>query len=62
MKKFDHKHLNLDTEEFKELNPTSENVAVVAWDLLSPKLVNLFKIGLYETEKNYFEYYGPEME
>jgi 6-pyruvoyltetrahydropterin/6-carboxytetrahydropterin synthase len=62
MKRFDHKHLNLDTEEFKELNPTSENVAVVAWDLLSPRLTNLYKIGLYETEKNYFEYYGPEKE
>ncbi|WP_209121573.1 6-carboxytetrahydropterin synthase [Alkalihalobacillus sp. BA299] len=60
--RFDHKHLNLDTEEFKDLNPTSENVAVVIWDLLSPKLTNLFKIGLYETEKNYFEYYGSEVE
>lgn len=62
MKRFDHKHLNLDTEEFKHLNPTSENVAVVIWDLLSPKITNLFKIGLYETEKNYFEYSGPEKE
>lgn len=62
MKKFDHKHLNLDTEEFKELNPTSENVAIVAWDLLASKLNNLYKIGLYETEKNYFEYYGPDKE
>ncbi|MCI2256052.1 6-carboxytetrahydropterin synthase [Domibacillus sp. PGB-M46] len=62
VKKFDHKHLNLDTEEFKELNPTSENMAVVAWDLLVPKLSNLYKIGLYETEKNYFEYYGPDKE
>lgn len=59
LQKFDHKHLNLDTEEFKNLNPTSENVAVVVWDLLSQKLPNLFKIGLYETEKNYFEYCGP---
>jgi 6-pyruvoyltetrahydropterin/6-carboxytetrahydropterin synthase len=62
MKKFDHKHLNLDTEEFKDLNPTSENVAVVIWDLLSPRIANLFKIGLYETEKNYFEYFGPGVE
>ncbi|BCB05718.1 6-carboxytetrahydropterin synthase [Bacillus sp. KH172YL63] len=60
MKKFDHKHLNLDTEEFKHINPTSENVAVVIWELLSSKLSNLFKIGLYETEKNYFEYCGEE--
>jgi 6-pyruvoyltetrahydropterin/6-carboxytetrahydropterin synthase len=62
LQKFDHKHLNLDTEEFKNVNPTSENVAVVIWDLLSPGLPNLYKIGLYETEKNYFEYYGPEKE
>ncbi|OMP67503.1 6-carboxytetrahydropterin synthase [Domibacillus epiphyticus] len=62
MQKFDHKHLNLDTEEFKELNPTSENVTVVIWDLLSSELKNLYKIGLYETEKNYFEYYGPDKE
>ncbi|RTR36164.1 6-pyruvoyl tetrahydropterin synthase [Robertmurraya yapensis] len=62
LQKFDHKHLNLDTEEFKEINPTSENVAVVIWQLLAPKLGKLFKIGLYETEKNYFEYYGPGVE
>jgi 6-pyruvoyltetrahydropterin/6-carboxytetrahydropterin synthase len=62
MKKFDHKHLNLDTEEFKELNPTSENVVVVIWNLLAPKLPLLFKVGLFETEKNYFEYFGPDEE
>jgi 6-pyruvoyltetrahydropterin/6-carboxytetrahydropterin synthase len=62
LQKFDHKHLNLDTEEFKSLNPTSENVAIVIWDLLSSKLNHLYKIGLYETEKNYFEYYGSEKE
>lgn len=62
LQKFDHKHLNLDTEEFKQLNPTSENVAVVIWDLLEGKMDHLYKIGLYETEKNYFEYYGPDKE
>lgn len=59
VKKFDHKHLNLDTEEFRELNPTSENVVKVIWDLLQSELPGLYKIGLYETEKNYFEYSGP---
>jgi 6-pyruvoyltetrahydropterin/6-carboxytetrahydropterin synthase len=58
LQKFDHKHLNLDTEEFKNLNPTSENVAFVIWNMLSPSIPNLHKIGLWETEKNYFEYYG----
>ncbi|GGE29828.1 6-pyruvoyltetrahydropterin synthase [Pullulanibacillus camelliae] len=62
LKKFDHKHLNLDTEEFKGVNPTSENVTVVTWNLLKPVIPRLYKIGLYETEKNYFEYYGSEKE
>ena len=62
LQKFDHKHLNLDTEEFKDLNPTSENVAIVIWDLLEGKISNLYKVGLYETDKNYFEYYGADKE
>ena len=27
LERFDHKNLNLDTEEFKNLNPTAENIA-----------------------------------
>lgn len=62
LKKFDHKHLNLDTEEFKHLNPTSEVVAMVIFDMLSAHIPNLYKVGIWETEKNYFEYFGPEDE
>lgn len=58
MDKFDHKHLNLDLEEFAELNPTSEVVAMVIFSLLKPYIPNLHKIGLWETENNYFEYFG----
>lgn len=58
MDKFDHKNLNLDTEEFKELNPTSEVVAMVFYNLLKPHIANLHKVGIWETEKNYFEYLG----
>ena len=32
--RFDHKNLNLDTDEFKNVNPTAENIAVVIWNLL----------------------------
>ncbi len=60
--KFDHKHLNLDTSEFENLNPTSEMFAMVIYNLLSPYIPNLHKIGLWETENNYFEYFGPEGE
>jgi 6-pyruvoyltetrahydropterin/6-carboxytetrahydropterin synthase len=59
LNKLDHKHLNLDTEEFQNLNPTSEVVAMVIHQMLSPHLPGLHKIGLWETEKNYFEYFTP---
>jgi 6-pyruvoyltetrahydropterin/6-carboxytetrahydropterin synthase len=60
LEKVDHKHLNLDTDEFKGLNPTSEVVAMVIYRMLRPHLPQLHKIGLWETEKNYFEYGGLE--
>ena len=57
--RFDHKHLNQDTAEFRSLNPTGENIVKIIWDLLNPKLSgHLTKIGLWETPKNFFEYYG----
>jgi 6-pyruvoyltetrahydropterin/6-carboxytetrahydropterin synthase len=56
--KFDHKNLNLDTEYFKELNPTAENIAVVIWRILRQKIDSTLelKITLYETERNFVEY------
>lgn len=56
--RFDHKNLNLDVPEFKKLNPTAENIAVVIYDLLRPKLdVKLYlQVRLYETERNFVEY------
>jgi 6-pyruvoyltetrahydropterin/6-carboxytetrahydropterin synthase len=58
--RFDHRNLNLDIEEFKHLNPTAENIAVVIWNILKEKLDPKFdlKIELYETERNFVEYSG----
>ena len=58
--RFDHRNLNLDCPEFKDLNPTAENIAVVAWNLLRSKLpMNLaLTIKLWETENNCVEYAG----
>ena len=56
--RFDHKNLNLDTDEFRNLNPTAENIAIVIHDLLRPHLdasLELY-IRLYETPRNYVEY------
>lgn len=56
--RFDHKNLNLDVVEFNHLNPTTENLAKVSYELLRKKIDNKFelKIKLYETRKNYVEY------
>lgn len=58
LNKFDHKNLNLDTEEFKNLNPTAENIAVVIYNLIRPHIAkqNELKIRLYETERNFVEF------
>ena len=58
LSRFDHKNLNLDTEEFKTLNPTAENIAVVIYNLIRPHIDNDkdLKITLYETERNFVEY------
>jgi 6-pyruvoyltetrahydropterin/6-carboxytetrahydropterin synthase len=56
--RFDHKNLNLDCVEFKDLNPTAENIVVVIWKILRGQLEEQFdlKIRLYETPRNFVEY------
>jgi len=57
---FDHKNLNIEVEEFKDLNPTAENIAVVIWNRLRPKLKPDFELSvtLYETPRNFVTYSG----
>ncbi|HEX2628290.1 MAG TPA: 6-carboxytetrahydropterin synthase [Chitinophagaceae bacterium] len=56
--RFDHKNLNLDTEEFKDLNPTAENIAIVIYNLLRPHIDEKMdmQVRLYETPRNFVEY------
>ena len=58
IEKFDHKNLNLDLIEFKELNPTAENIAITIYNILKEKIDKKYelKIVLYETARNYVEY------
>ena len=58
--RFDHRNLNLDCEEFKELKPSAENIAVVIWNILRSKIdskLNLM-VRIWETENNVVEYRG----
>lgn len=57
---FDHKNLNLDVPEFKELNPTAENIVVVIYNKLRSKLSTHLELEvvLYETPRNFVKYSG----
>ena len=60
--RFDHKNLNLDVEEFRDLNPTAENIAVVIWRILRAHLPEQYGLGvrLYETPRNFVEVLSPQ--
>lgn len=57
---FDHKNLNIEVEEFRDLNPTAENITVVIWNKLRKKLKKELEleVTLYETPRNFVQYRG----
>lgn len=58
LNRYDHRNLNMEIEEFKTVNPTAENIAVVIYNLLRPEIPadKGLQIRLYETERNFVEY------
>ena len=56
--RFDHKNLNVDCEEFRDLNPTAENICYVIWQKIRAQLDDQYELGvrLYETPRNFVEY------
>lgn len=61
VERYDHKNLYLDIHDFKDVNPSAENMAIKIWHILKELLDPGFdlKIELYETERNFVEYSGP---
>jgi 6-pyruvoyltetrahydropterin/6-carboxytetrahydropterin synthase len=59
VEEFDHEDLNQKTE-FQDLVPTTENLAVVVFNILKPllKFAHLEKVRIEETSNNSFEYAG----
>jgi 6-pyruvoyltetrahydropterin/6-carboxytetrahydropterin synthase len=64
---FDHRHLNLEVEEFGQgkLIPTTENIATVAWKRLEPAIksaagAQLSRVRVYETPEIFAEYRGGQ--
>ncbi|GMU84287.1 MAG: hypothetical protein AMXMBFR47_41570 [Planctomycetota bacterium] len=58
--RLDHTHLNLDTPQFREVNPSVENIARVIWSMLAGHVApaRLAKVRVYETPKTWAEYCG----
>lgn len=58
LERFDHKNLNLDTEYFKDLNPTAEHIVMVIYELLRKRIDPKLElwVRLHETERNFVEY------
>jgi len=63
---FDHKNINLDVECMKGKMASTENIIIAMWDLvvdkvnsLSPETnCKLHSLKLYETPRNFVEYFG----
>lgn len=57
---FDHKNLNIEVAEFKDLNPTVENIAIVIWNKIRARISREYQISvkLYETPRNFVVYNG----
>ena len=58
--KVDHRHLNFDVDFLKGIIPTAENIAVVLWNILCPKISagRLYSVKVFETPDNFAEYRG----
>jgi len=57
---FDHKNLNMDSDDFRQLNPTAENIVWVIWKRLRSRIPAEMDLSvrLYETPRNFVEYNG----
>lgn len=63
LKKFDHKNLNLDMEDFKTKQPTCENLAMLIWEIIEPEIAKktdakLHQVRIYESPRMYVDYFG----
>jgi 6-pyruvoyltetrahydropterin/6-carboxytetrahydropterin synthase len=56
----DHRFLNKEVPEFFSKIPTTENLAIVIWQRLAPKLTaaQLHRVRVYETADLFVDFYG----
>ncbi len=61
MDKCDHRNLNSDVDFLRHVIPSTENLVIAFWGEIEPRLTagRLHCVRLYETPRNYAEYFGP---
>ncbi len=61
---WDHRHLNLEAPEFAQTIPTTENIAIAAWNRIAPAIqsasARLSRVRVYETPEIFAEYVGKQ--
>lgn len=59
----DHRNLNLEVDFLQGIIPSTENLVIAFWNEIAPRLNagRLHRVRLYESERNFAEYYGPEV-
>ena len=57
---YDHRHLNLEVPEFRDRQPTAENIAVSIWERLEGKIphARLYRVRVYEMPDLFADFYG----
>lgn len=60
---YDHRHLNIEVPEFAKIVPTTENIAIAAWNRMEPRIAQaggarLSRVRVYETPEIFAEYRG----
>ncbi len=67
IEKVDHKNLNIDVPFMEGKMASCENLIIEFWKILAPAVDSivpygsLYKLTLYETPRNYVEYYGESL-
>lgn len=60
--KCDHRNLNLDVDFLRDVIPSTENLVIAFWNEIAPRLTSgrLHRVRLYESPRNFADYYGPD--
>ena len=59
----DHRNLNVEVPFLQGVIPSTENLVIAFWNEIAPRLQGgtLHRVRLYESERNFAEYLGPDL-